>query len=149
VKKFFKQENPIGKFFGDSDPRATRLYEIEGVAKDARIVDIPGKPIGPFFFLPEAQYTVYPKPDDTQSDSLTHYMHDVILLLTPGATVSREQIRQLMATIDPKLPVNLVRSLRDQVADAFIQQRLIARLTSLFAILSVVLAAIGIYGVIA
>ncbi len=149
VKKFFRRENPIGKFFGDSDPRAKRLYEIVGVVKDASIVDNAGKPIAPFFFLPEAQYTVYPKPEDTQSDSLTHYMHDVILLLKPGATVSSEQIRRVMASIDPNLPVNLIRSLRDQVAGAFTQQRLIARLTSLFAILSVVLAAIGIYGVIA
>jgi len=149
VKRFFKQDNPIGKFFGDSDPRATRLYEIVGVAQDARITGSPGKPVDPFFFLPETQYTVYPKPDDTQSDSLTHYMHDVILLLKPGATVSNEQIRQVVASIDPNLPVNLVRSLRDQVEAAFRQQRLIARLTGLFALLSVVLAAIGIYGVIA
>jgi predicted permease len=149
AKKFFGHEDPLGKFFGDSDARATRLYEVVGVVKDASIVDNPGKPIGPFFFLPEAQYTVYPKPDDAQSDSLTHYMHDVILLLKPGATVSREQVRQVVASIDPNLPVNLIRSLRDQVAGAFRQQRLIARLTSLFAILSVVLAAIGIYGVIA
>ena len=149
AKKFFQHQNPIGKFFGDSDPRATHLYEIVGVAKDARIVDDPGKPIGPFFFLPGAQYTVYPKPEDTQSDSLTHYMHDIILLLKPGATVSSEQIRQVMASIDPNLPVNVIRTLRDQIAGAFMQQRLIARLTSLFAILSVVLAAIGIYGVIA
>ncbi len=147
VKKFFKGEDPIGKFFGDSDPRATRLYRIVGVAKDARISGSPGLPIDSFFFLPEAQYTVYPKPDDTQSDSMTHYMHDVILLLKPGVTVSSEQIRQVVASIDPNLPVNLVQSLRDQVQGAFRQQRLIARLTELFALLSVLLAAIGIYGV--
>ena len=149
VKKFFKHENPFGRFFGDSDPPARRLYEIVGVVKKPSIADNPGTPIGAFFFLPEAQYTVYPKPEDTQSDSLTHYMHDIILLLKPGATVSSEQVRQVMTAIDPNLPVNRVRSMRDQVAGAFRQQRLIARLTSLFAILSVVLAAVGIYGVIA
>lgn len=147
AKKFFKGEDPIGKFFGDSDPRATRLYRIVGVAKDARITSSPGKPVDPFFFLPEAQYTVYPKPEDTQSDSITHYMHDVILLLKPGATVSSEQIRRVVASVDPNLPVNFVGSLRDQVDRAFTQQRLIARLTGLFALLSLVLAAIGIYGV--
>ncbi len=149
VKRFFKRADAIGKFFGDSDPRATRLYEIVGVAKDARMIDDPGKPVEPFFFLPEPQYTVYPKPEDTQSDSLTHYMHDIILLVKPGANVSSQHIRQVMASIDPNLPVSMVRSLRDQVESAFKQQRLIACLTSLFAILSVILAAIGIYGVIA
>lgn len=149
VRKFFKGQDPIGKFFGDADPRATRLYQIVGVAKDALMTGSPGKPIDAFFFLPEAQYTLYPKPEDTQSDLMTHYMHDVILLLRPGAKVSDEQIRRVVASIDPNLPVNFVRTLREQVEDAFRQQGLMARLTGLFALLSVVLAAIGTYGVIA
>lgn len=149
ANKFFKGEDPIGRFFGDSDPRATRLYRIVGVAKDARMTGVPGTPIDPFFFLPEAQFTVYPKPEDTQDDSVTHYLHDIILHLKPGATVSDQQIRKLLASIDPNLPVNLVRSLRNQIQGAFPQQRLLARLTGLFALLSVVLAAMGTYGVIA
>jgi ABC-type antimicrobial peptide transport system permease subunit len=43
--------------------------------------------------------------------------------------------------------VIFVRSLREQVSGQFTQQRLIARLTSLFGILSVVLASLGLYGV--
>lgn len=147
VRKFFQNENPIGKFFGDGDPRATRLYQIVGVAKDARFTGSPGQPIDAFFFLPEPQYTVYPRPEDTQSDSVTHYMHDVILQLKPGVAVSDEQIRQVVASIDPNLPVNLIQTLRDQIEGGFLQQRLIAQLTGLFALLSVVLAAIGTYGV--
>ena len=54
-----------------------------------------------------------------------------------------------MASIDPNLPVNSVQKPARSGCGRFPQQRLIARLTSLFAILSVVLAAIGIYGVIA
>jgi len=147
ARKFFPGENPIGRFFGDSDPRATHLYQIVGVAKDAAIAGTPGQPIGPFFFLPEAQYTVYPKPDDTRDDSVTHYMHDIVLQLKPGATVPSEQIRQAVASAAPGLPVNWIWTLHDQVSTAFRQPLLIARLTSLFAILSLVLAAIGIYGV--
>ena len=45
------------------------------------------------------------------------------------------------------MPVNFVRTLRDQVAGQFSQQRLIARLTSFFGILSLVLASLGLYGV--
>jgi predicted permease len=149
VKKFFKGQDPIGKFFGDSDPRATRLYRIVGVAEDALMTGSPGKPIDAFFFLPEAQYTVYPKTEDMQSDSITHYVHDVILLMNPGVKISDEQIRRVVASIDPNLPVNFVRTLRDQVEGAFRQQRLTARLTGLFALLSVVLAAIGTYSAIA
>src|SRR6202789_988404 len=52
-----------------------------------------------------------------------------------------------MASVDPGIPIGSVRTLREQVANQFTQQRLIARLTSFFGILSLVLASIGLYGV--
>jgi ABC-type antimicrobial peptide transport system permease subunit len=52
-----------------------------------------------------------------------------------------------MASADPNLPVISIRTLREQVAGQFTQQRLIARLTSFFGVLSLVLASIGLYGV--
>ena len=52
-----------------------------------------------------------------------------------------------MASVDPNLPVISIHTLREQVAGQFSQQRLIARLTSFFGILSLVLASIGLYGV--
>ena len=45
------------------------------------------------------------------------------------------------------MPVISIRTLREQVAGQFTQQRLIARLTSFFGVLSLVLASIGLYGV--
>ena len=45
------------------------------------------------------------------------------------------------------MPVISIRTLREQVASQFTQQRLIARLTSFFGVLSLVLASIGLYGV--
>ena len=52
-----------------------------------------------------------------------------------------------MASVDPNLPIISIRTLREQVAGQFSQQRLIARLTSFFGVLSLVLASIGVYGV--
>ncbi len=52
-----------------------------------------------------------------------------------------------MASVDPGMPIVSIRTLREQVASQFTQQRLIARLTSFFGILSLVLASIGLYGV--
>jgi ABC-type antimicrobial peptide transport system permease subunit len=49
--------------------------------------------------------------------------------------------------VDPNLPVISIRTLKEQVALQFRQQRLIARLTSFFGVLSLVLASIGLYGV--
>jgi ABC-type antimicrobial peptide transport system permease subunit len=52
-----------------------------------------------------------------------------------------------MASLDPNLPVISLRTVREQVASQFTQPRLIARLTSFFGVLSVLLAFIGLYGV--
>ena len=61
--------------------------------------------------------------------------------------MSADQLRTALARVDPNLPVNSIRSLHEQVAAQYSQQRLIARLTSLFGLLSMVLASIGLYGV--
>jgi ABC-type antimicrobial peptide transport system permease subunit len=57
------------------------------------------------------------------------------------------QVRRALASIDPNLPIIYSVPLKEQVASVFSQQRLIARLTSLFGILSLVLACVGVYGV--
>ncbi len=61
--------------------------------------------------------------------------------------MSDAQIRQAMASVDPNLPVISIQPLSEQVAAQFSQQRLIARLSSFFGILSLILASIGLYGV--
>jgi ABC-type antimicrobial peptide transport system permease subunit len=56
-------------------------------------------------------------------------------------------VLEAMASVDPNMPVISIRTLREQVASQFTQPRLIARLTSFFGILSLLLVSIGLYGV--
>jgi predicted permease len=148
AKKFFKNEDPLGKHFGRSEPGAARQYEIVGIAKDARYLTYGlDRPIGPFFFLPEAQHDVFPKAKLTAGDARSHFMHQALVVTKPGDSLSDFNVRRAIAAVDPKIPVNLILPLREQVAGQFGQQRLIARLTSFFGILSLVLASVGLYGV--
>jgi predicted permease len=148
AKRFFNHEDPLGKHFGRSEFGASRLYEIVGVAKDARYLTYNlDQPVGPFFFLPEAQHDVFSNPAFNKGDVRTHFLGDVVVAAKPGAGLSANEVRQAMAAVDPNLPVVSIRTLHDQVAGRFSQQRLIAHLTSFFGILSLVLASIGLYGV--
>ncbi|HMI53831.1 MAG TPA: ABC transporter permease [Candidatus Saccharimonadales bacterium] len=148
VKKFFPHEEPLGKHVGRSEIGASRLYEIVGIAKDARISpNDMAEPIGAFMFLPEAQYDVFPTERYTQGDVRSHYLYEIVLKLKPGARLTLGDASEAMATVDPNLPIFQFQTLRQQVAHQFDQQRLIARLTSLFGILSLLLASIGLYGV--
>jgi len=141
ARKFFKNEDPIGKHFGGK-PEASREFEVVGVTKDARYVAFNlAQPSGPFFFLPEAQA------DYTQRNMGSLFLHDIVIVTRPGADLSIAQVRQAMASVDPNLPIISIRTLTEQVAGQFRQQRLIARLTSFFGVLSLVLASIGLYGV--
>lgn len=142
ARKFLKGEDPIGKHFGRRESQSSRLYEIVGVARDARYLTSKlAKPVDPIFFLPEAQRDV---PDN---DSGSHFLHDIVIVTRPGVSLSVAQVTQGIAAVDPNLPVISIRPLSEQVTGVFRQQRLIARLTSLFGILSLLLASIGMYGV--
>jgi predicted permease len=141
ARKFFRNEDPIGKHFGWK-PDAGREFEVVGVAKDARYLNYNRDRLHvPFFFLPEAQA------DYTQTNLGSLFLRETVILTKPGATVSIARLGQAMASVDPGMPIISMRTLREQVANQFTQQRLIARLTSFFGILSLVLASIGLYGV--
>jgi ABC-type antimicrobial peptide transport system permease subunit len=141
ARKFFRNEDPIGKHFGWK-PDASREFEVVGVAKDARYLTYNRDRLHiPFFFLPEAQA------DYTQTNLGSLFLHEIVILSKPGASLSVPRVSQAMASADQNLPIISIRTLREQVANQFTQQRLIARLTSFFGLLSLVLASIGLYGV--
>lgn len=142
ARKFFPNEDPIGRRFGSTAGAAAPWVEIVGVAKDARYLTLQlNQAADPFFFLLEAQS------DYTKRNLGALFMHDVIVLTKPGATVGAARLRLAMASVDPQLPILSIRPLKEQVDGQFTQQRLIARLASFFGILSLVLASIGLYGV--
>ena len=148
ARKFFVNVDPIGKHFGQHEIGSERDYEIVGLAKDARYLTFQlDKPIAPLFFLPEAQHDFSPNAAHKDFNPGSHFMHDIVILTQPGASLPLAQIRQAMASIDPNIPILAIRTLKEQVAFSFTQQRLIARLTSFFGILSLLLASIGLYGV--
>jgi ABC-type antimicrobial peptide transport system permease subunit len=126
-----------------------RQYEIVGVAEDARyLTGKLGEPIAPFFFLPDAQHDLSPR-DGSEVSPGSHFLKDIVIVTKPGASLSSATVRRAIASVDRNLPVISIHTLKEQVDGVFRQQRLIARLTSLFGVLSLALASVGLYGVIA
>jgi predicted permease len=148
ARKYFRNEDPIGKRFGIYGPVSERDHEVVGIAKDASYVSFDlGKPISPLFFLPEAQHDFLPDDPSKDGNPGSHYLRDIVIVTRPGARLPDALLRQAITSVDPNLPIISIHTLKEQVAGQFRQQRLIARLTSFFGILSLVLASIGIYGV--
>src|SRR5262249_4861494 len=91
------------------------------------------------------QSTSYRDPFAISTDIRSHYLHDVVIRMRPGMTLSASLARQALASVDPNLAIVRMQTLSEQVANTFSQQRLISRLTSLFGILALAVESIGIY----
>jgi predicted permease len=145
ARKFFQGEDPMGKHFGQHGIGTEREYEVVGIAEDARYLNVRyDKATEAFFFLPESQHDMVRGKDANPG---SHFLRDIVVVTQPGANLSLGQVPQAISSVDPTLPIATVRTMSEQVSGQFTQQRLIARLTSFFGVLSLVLASLGLYGV--
>jgi len=147
VKKFFPRTNPIGQHFGIDDPKYSGSFEIVGVFRDFKINN-PREAARPVFLRPlTQQFLGYKEPMMITIETQSMYMSAMVIDFTMPPPNVDALIRHTLAGIDPNLTIMDLRSLDSQVAGNFDQDRLIARLTSLFGILALLLASIGLYGV--
>jgi putative ABC transport system permease protein len=145
AKRFFGKENPIGQHFGPAPEKNAGMYEIVGVASD---VDF-GNGVEPMYFLPEAQSTQFDDPESEEREVSSHYLYNVVIW-APGKPQRLEmQVKSALANVDPNLLVYSVQSYSDVIHADFAQQNMIASLTLLFGAVGLVLAAVGLYGVMA
>jgi predicted permease len=146
AKHFFKEDNPIGKHFGDLDMKYAGQFEIVGVTEDTQYRD-PTHKIPPMFFLPASQSVIYDDPRFTTFEDRSHYLN-AIELKTAGKLPGLEpQVRGALADVNPDLAVIDFMTFGAQVDNNFSQQAMIAKLTSLFGFLALLLASVGLYGV--
>jgi len=146
AKKFFPNQDPVGQHFGIDDVAYSGAWEIVGVFQDFRMNDT-RNPIRAVYLRPLTQQFAYNKAgmDSTEIESM--FINSVILNFNRPQPNVDAIIRKTLAEVDPNLTVVDLRSFDAQVADNFIEERIIARLTSLFGILALILASVGLYGV--
>ncbi|HVI71700.1 MAG TPA: ABC transporter permease, partial [Pyrinomonadaceae bacterium] len=138
AEHFFKGQNPVGRTFSFDDVEVSGVpIEIVGVVGDIKSDEVTEEPV-PTVYRPilqvqdEAAYTVT--------------LH---LRTTGDPAPLTSQVRQMINQIDDKLPIFGVMSMSDQLHENLDQERLIAQLVSFFGALALILACIGLYGVMA
>jgi predicted permease len=147
VNRFFPNQDPIGKHFGIDFVPYSGSWEIVGVFKDFKINN-PRDKIRPVYLRPlTQQLTTYKEPGMIGGEVQSMFIDSIVLRFGRPQEDVEALIRRTLAAIDPNLTVIDLRSLDAQVAGNFNQDRLIARLTTLFGILALVLASVGLYGV--
>jgi len=149
VKRFFSSaENPIGMHFGLDLPENAGTFEIVGIVRDAKFAGFElDQPARPMFFVPLAQYVTYADPAMQRLEEGSHGIGAMALVTDQPVSTMEPAIRRAVAEVDPNLTVLTVRTMEDQVALSFNQQRALAGLATLFGSVALMLAAIGLYSV--
>ncbi|HZI60099.1 MAG TPA: ABC transporter permease [Pyrinomonadaceae bacterium] len=131
---FWPNENPIGKRISGTGPER-EFYEIVGVVND---VAFPGSLREPY-----TRFAAFVPVTQAAPDYLT------LVLRTPSsAETIANSLRGSIAGIDPELPVHRIRTARNAVNQGLGSISLLGSLLGAFATVGLILAAIGIYGVV-
>jgi predicted permease len=127
---YFGDQNPVGKHIGTAQPDT----EIVGVVRDGKHATMREGPIR-FWYVPYEQMGV---------QEMTLYVRTAA---NPGQTIAA--VRKEIASLDPSIALYNVKTLEMQVEEGLGSERLIATLSTFFSLLATLLAAIGLYGVLA
>jgi predicted permease len=141
ARKFFPKGDAVGHTMKINIDTVEGPWQIVGVASDTKSGNPRDEPLR-MVYLPVAQ--ILGKHGEGIQDSFA----DAILLRTVGDPASTiHELRSAIAGIDPNLPILQVRTIKDHLDTFTSQETLVSRLTAIFALLAVLLAAIGLYGV--
>jgi predicted permease len=132
ARHFFGNHAPLGKRFGVEGEESSQEIEIVGVVKDLKVHDLWSETPRLVYF-PVAQHG--------------EYLYS--LQVHGRSELAAAQVRDAVAGVARDLPIVSVRSLDQQVERSLRQERLLSQLTAFFGLLALLLAAVGLYGVLA
>ncbi|MGH9841024.1 MAG: FtsX-like permease family protein, partial [Blastocatellia bacterium] len=125
-------ENPVGKFFNWKDRKGDQPIEVIGVARDAKGSDL-------FRDAPRLAY--FPLAQKYDGGMSLH-----LRTATPPEQLLAA-VQQEIRALDPKLPLYNIKTLAQYRRDALSEKRIQAVLIGGFGLLALVLASLGLYGV--
>src|SRR5947207_7488162 len=138
ARDFFGGANPLGRTIGLGVNQNLGQFEIVGVVKDSkqnRLSERPARVVYfPFFQIPTAALGL-----------LGRMTLEVRTAADPAEMTAT--VRKELLAVEKNLPIFGVKTLTRQVQDSLFEQRMVAMLTTLFGLLALLLAAVGLYGV--
>lgn len=123
-------------YFQCNTPDGPAARQVVGVVGDVKHLDLREAEPVPMFYTPNAQTPSY------------HAMTFVVRARRVDPTTLVGSLRAALAELDPELPLAQLRTLDDVLSEAVAQTRMRAGLIGTFAALALVLASVGVYGVV-
>jgi predicted permease len=131
AERFYPNTSPVGKHFGKSSDKPGE-FEIIGVVKDAKYQNLRERPRSMVYY---------------STKQMPESVSNFVLRVSADNQTVIPAVRRVLREVNTNLPVDDVVSLEDHIARSLVQQNLIARLASFFGLLALLLASIGLYGV--
>jgi predicted permease len=138
VRAYFPGQTPVGRRLGFGEgPSGASEFEIVGVLGDAHFGGADEAP-GKMIYLPILQ-----------TIDQSAYTSELAIRINGDPAAAGPAVRAAIATVDSRLPISQMTTIGEQLGNALQQQRLFARLVGVFGVLAVLLACVGLYGVVA
>ena len=134
AEKFFPKENPIGRTFETDREDVNGPIQIVGIAADTRYADLRSE-TPPTFYVPYVQAVNGPG----------RIVVEVRTIAGPAGVLTG--VRTAVESLDRDLPMIEVRTMKEQIRSTLADERALAELAGGFSVLGLVLASIGIYGI--
>src|SRR6185437_16545786 len=131
------------KRFGFDLAAYANVFRIVGVVRDAKYGQ-PREPARPMAFVPLAQYvTAYQEAPMRMLELNSHFISSATLVTRSDPGALEPVLRKTFAEVDPNLTIVSVRTMQEQVAMNFDQERTVASLAGLFGLVALVLPQLG------
>ena len=149
VKRFFKTgEDPLDQHFGLDLPENAGTFRIVGVVRDAKFAGFAlQRPARPMFYVPLAQTVDYTNDLMQRIEVQSHFIGGIMLVTDTPAGVLEPVLTRALAEVDPNLTITSVRTMQQQVSSRSTRSARWRALPGCSAVVALLLAAIGLYGV--
>jgi len=132
ARRFFPGGSPLGKRFGMDRPESGYQFEIIGVVKDSKYQSLAEPP------EPNAYYI---------HSQIPFPLNNLVIRYSGSPDALIPQVRRAITEVNRALPIDGVISLSEHIGLSLAQERLVARLATFFGLLALLLACVGLYGV--
>ncbi len=134
AKQLFGSTDAVGRRFALGLGPRSLLFEIVGVSADAKYTSL-RRPAPPTLYVSYRQRAAFGS--------------TFVVRTTLEPTAITEQVREAIRALDPELPISNLRTQREQIDLSLRRERLFAQLATLLGGVAVLLAMIGLYGLLA
>jgi predicted permease len=135
AKVYFEGQNPLGRqFYFSGDAKQTPI-EIVGIVKDSKYADLREE---------KQRFVFSPYPQQYTAGAVTFYVRT-----SQEPQLIASALRQAVREADSDLPVFDMKTMEQQIQDSVFADRMVSALSAFFGLLATLLAAIGLYGVMA